>query len=73
MRNESLKMLLSTPSSVSQVSAACKCNLDWLAQPFFVRNNDFCSDIHYETHLELKYLKVSVQTLIWVCVGSKMQ
>jgi len=27
---------------------------------------------HYETHLELKYLKVSVQTLIWVCYGSKM-
>jgi len=22
---------------------------------FFVRNNDFCSDIHYETHLELNY------------------
>ena len=29
--------------------------------------------VHYETHLELKYLKVSVQTLIWVCYGSKMQ
>ena len=27
----------------------------------------YTSDIHYETHyLELKYLKVSVQTLIWV-------
>jgi len=39
----------------------------------FVRNNDFCSDVHYETHLELKYLKVSVPTLIWVCYGSKMQ
>jgi len=22
---------------------------------FFVSNNNFCSDIHYETHLELKY------------------
>ena len=43
----------------------------------FLRNNNFCSDIYtyiqYKTHLELKYLKVSVQTLIWVCYGSKMQ
>ena len=36
----------------------------------FLRNSDFCSDIRYEIHLELKYLKVSVQTLIWVCYGS---
>jgi len=25
------------------------------------------------SNLELKYLRVSVQTLIWVCYGSKMQ
>jgi len=30
---------------------------------FFARNNSFTSDIHYETHLKLKYLnKVSVQS-----------
>ena len=42
-------------------------------QFFFKGTVIFCSDIHYETHLELKYLNVSVQTLIWVCYGSKMQ
>ena len=39
---------------------------------FFLRNSGFCSEMHYETHLELKYLKVFVPTLIWVCYGSKM-
>ena len=28
----------------------------------FLYRNNFCSDIHYEAHLELKYLKVFVQT-----------
>ena len=34
---------------------------------FFAKNNNFCIDIHYETHLELKYLKVSFQHW-FVCV-----
>ena len=36
---------------------------------FFKGTTIFCSDIHHDTHLELKYLKVSVPTLIWVCYG----
>ena len=36
---------------------------------FCVSNTNLCSDIHYETRMELKYLRVSVQALIWVCYG----
>ena len=34
---------------------------------FFLRNKDFCSDIHYETHLELKCLKPNIDLgVLWL-------
>jgi len=40
-------------------------------QIFFCKEQQFCSDIHFGTHLELKCLKVSVPTLIWVVMAQR--